>query len=121
MNIEALRRRKKELKMTFEELSARSDVSISALKDIFRGDTPHPRIDTLQAIEKALGISSEEKEKKPVAVSYEPSEKEKRLLRAFSALIPSLQDYLIETAEKLVQASSSGSGGNALPSKSKRA
>ena len=75
MNIETLKRRKKELKMTFEELSALSDVSISALKDIFRGDTPHPRIDTIQAIERALGISEQSYEEQ-AKMTVSPSEAE---------------------------------------------
>lgn len=120
VDIEMLKAAKKKCKMTFDELSERSGIPLSTIYDIFRGVTTSPRVDTMEALEKALGLSVE-KEKKPVAVSYEPSEKEKRLLSAFSALIPSLQDYLIETAEKLVQASSSDSGINTLPSKTRRA
>lgn len=60
MNIEDLKRRKKELKITFEELSAKTDIAVSTLKEIFRGATKSPRIDTLEAIEKALQIDSDE-------------------------------------------------------------
>lgn len=54
--IEVLKKRRKELKMTFEELSKASGIPLRTLENIFHGVTKNPRIDTLQAIEKALGI-----------------------------------------------------------------
>lgn len=58
-NIETLKKRKKALKMTFDELSEKSGIARRTLLSIFQGDTPNPRIDTLQAIENALGITSQ--------------------------------------------------------------
>lgn len=58
VNLALWKTRKKELKLTFDELAAITGSSISTLKDIFRGKTTDPRIDTVQAIEKALGLES---------------------------------------------------------------
>lgn len=51
---------KKELEkrnMTYRELSAISGVPLDTLNNFFRGKTKHPRVDTMQAIEQALGLS----------------------------------------------------------------
>lgn len=56
MDIQILKQKKKELNFTFEELSQKSGVPIQTLHNIFRGYTVNPRIDTMKAIEKALGI-----------------------------------------------------------------
>lgn len=57
INIERLKQAKKQKNMTFEELSQKSKIPLSTIYDIFRGITTAPRIDTMQAIEKALGLS----------------------------------------------------------------
>ncbi len=57
MNIEPLKKAKKEKKMTYEQLSLESGVPISTIYDLFRGVTTAPRIDTVQAIERALGLA----------------------------------------------------------------
>lgn len=44
--------------MTYKELSVLSGVPIDTLNNFFRGKTKNPRIDTIQAIERALGLSS---------------------------------------------------------------
>lgn len=59
MDIQTLKARKKELNLTFEELSQRSGVPIQTLHNIFRGHTVNPRVDTMQAIERALGIGGQ--------------------------------------------------------------
>ena len=57
MNVEQLKKAKKEQKMTYEQLSEKSGVPLSTIYDLFRGITAAPRIDTVQAIQEALGIS----------------------------------------------------------------
>ena len=56
MNVNVWKQKKKELKLTFDSLSKMSNVPKRTLEDIFSGRTPTPRIDTVKAIEKALGI-----------------------------------------------------------------
>ena len=57
MNVEQLKQAKKAKKITYEQLSNISGVPLSTIYDIFREVTTAPRIDTIQAIEKALGLN----------------------------------------------------------------
>lgn len=50
---------RKQKKISFEKLSELSGIPKSTIEKVLLEITPHPRIDTVQAIEKALGISSE--------------------------------------------------------------
>lgn len=56
IDVAAYKSKKKELGITFEELSKLSGVPVQTLHNIFRGHTTTPRIDTVQAIERALGL-----------------------------------------------------------------
>lgn len=47
-------------KISYSQLAQKSGVHLNTLKQIFSGKTPHPRIDTMQAIEKALNLDTEE-------------------------------------------------------------
>ena len=57
IDIATYKSKKKELGITFEELSKLSGVPVQTLHNIFRGHTTTPRIDTVQAIERALGLA----------------------------------------------------------------
>jgi transcriptional regulator with XRE-family HTH domain len=57
MNLDLWKQRKKELHLNYGEIAKSAGVSKRTVEDIFRGFTPTPRIDTVQAIEKALGIT----------------------------------------------------------------
>ena len=59
MNLELWKKVMKEQQMTQIDLSNKSSVPLQTIKYIFTGRTPHPRIDTINAIEKALGIDDE--------------------------------------------------------------
>lgn len=48
----------KENHITYEMLANTSGVPVNSLKQIFRGRVRNPRIDTVQAIEKALGLTA---------------------------------------------------------------
>ena len=54
--MEYLKKAKKEKKLTLQEISNLSGIPKRTVDDIFSGHTKNPRIDTLQAIERALGI-----------------------------------------------------------------
>ncbi len=58
MDIEYLKTRKKQIRMTFDEIAELSGLPKSTVTNVFMGTTKHPRIDTLQAIERALGIET---------------------------------------------------------------
>lgn len=57
-DLEEWKQQKKRLHLTFEELAESTGLSISTVKDIFRGETTDPRIETVRAIEKALNLDS---------------------------------------------------------------
>lgn len=59
VDIATLKSAKRAKKLTYEELSKVSKIPLSTIYDIFRGVTTSPRIDTMQAIENALGITSQ--------------------------------------------------------------
>lgn len=57
MDIMQIKKYLKEHKITYKMLAEMSGVPESTLKNIFGGFTPNPRIDTIEAIERALGIN----------------------------------------------------------------
>lgn len=69
MDISVWKKAKKEQKMTFDELSQKSGVPKRTLEDVFSGRTQEPRLSTIEAIERALGIN----EKSPAAQDTQPS------------------------------------------------
>lgn len=59
MDIQQWKKRQKELNLTYQQIADKAGVSKRTIEDIFRGFTTSPRIDTVQAIENALGIPSD--------------------------------------------------------------
>ena len=57
MEIQAIKAHMKANKITYDELATRSGLSISTIKKIFSGISQYPRVDTMQAIERALGLA----------------------------------------------------------------
>ena len=55
--IERLKKRKSEIGITFDELAEKTGISRRAICALFSGKTENPRIDTVQAIERALGLA----------------------------------------------------------------
>lgn len=58
IDLELWQKRKRELKWTYDTIAKNANISKRTVADIFRGFTTDPRIETVQAIEKALGLSS---------------------------------------------------------------
>ncbi|AWW06121.1 MAG: helix-turn-helix XRE-family like protein [Caudoviricetes sp.] len=56
MQISEMKIYMKQNKITYDELSDKSGIPIGTIKSIFSGRTPNPRVDTVQAIERALGL-----------------------------------------------------------------
>lgn len=79
--------------ITYEQLSADSSTPVNTLKNIFSGRTEHPRIDTVQAIERALGITTDETQKSP---QDELSEGEKMLLDLFNRVPEDKQELVLQ-------------------------
>lgn len=59
LNLEVWKKRKKELKLTFDDLASITNISRRQLQYLFNGEIDNPRIDTVQTIERALGIEEE--------------------------------------------------------------
>ena len=57
MGIEKISEYKRELRITTEELSKKSGIPVGTLNKILNGTTKNPRLETLKAIAKVLGLS----------------------------------------------------------------
>ena len=58
MNIQAIKLKLKEKHLLYNDLSIMTGVPLSTIKRIMSGQTPNPRIDTIQKIERALEIDT---------------------------------------------------------------
>ena len=60
MNIEIWKKKKKELKLTHDDLAKKSGISRRTIAGIFSGDPKYesPTLNTITAIEKALGLDN---------------------------------------------------------------
>ena len=56
LDLHLWKEQKKALKLTLQDIADQTGISISTIKDIFRGATTDPRIETVQRIETVLGI-----------------------------------------------------------------
>lgn len=59
MNLELYKKVKKEKKMTIADIAAAANLPKGTVQNIFCGYIPNPRIDTIEAIERALGIDKQ--------------------------------------------------------------
>lgn len=84
MDLERLRKRRKELGLTYDDIVELSGISKRTVCSVFAEDA-NPRLDTVQAIERALGISSEPKEetKELVLLIEQLTEEEVKELSSF--------------------------------------
>ncbi len=57
LNLLKWKERRKELGWTYEMLATKAQVSLNTIKNIFREETTDPRLETVQAIERALGLA----------------------------------------------------------------
>ena len=103
MDINILKQRKKEMKLTA------SGVPIQTLHNIFRGHTENPRIDTMQAIERALGLDKGAEwtdEEKALGVGNHPvkvSDDEYKWLELRSELLRVMGEDYVKATESLFQ------------------
>lgn len=62
------RAQKDKLKLKYDEIAERSNIPKGTIQNIFAGYIDNPRIDTVQAIERALGLSEWSAEEKAEGV-----------------------------------------------------
>lgn len=80
MDIQELKRQKKEAGLTNKEISELSDIPLSTVNKIFSGATENPRYSTLLAIEEVI------KTKSKIPFTYDPSTQETMVVREAAAL-----------------------------------
>lgn len=104
MTVKEIKQFLKENGMTYKDLAQKSNVPESTLKNIFSGATKHPRIDTMQAIEKALELEpgtqsvTADKEKTAQNIAETLSADEAELLDIYRSLIPTMKEQLLSVA-----------------------
>ena len=113
---ELLQQRKKELKLSFDDITKLTGCSRSAIIRIFNGETPCPRIDTLQKIAEVLELSVETlypdyiyKVTEPLVQTVTPfansgynlTEKEQRVIEAYRKLGETMKDSILNMLENL--------------------
>lgn len=98
-SVAELKAEKERRGLTYDEIAARAGLPRSTVTNVLCGLVDAPRVFTLLAIERAI-FDDEGVPVAPAGVVL--TEKQLRLLAAFDALILPLQDYIIETTEKLV-------------------
>lgn len=100
MNILEIKKFMKDNRITYEYLSNNSGIPIGTLKSIFSGRTPNPRLDTIEAIKKALNLNDQE----PIIDNPLLSELNKRgiSLEDLRNLSPADIELLARMAESLV-------------------
>lgn len=74
MDIELWKARKKELKLTFDALAEQSGVSRRQLIYLFNGDAKNAGVETVQRIERALGLVESTKKSPPSDLTEGESE-----------------------------------------------
>lgn len=65
MTIEEIKKYMKENGISQIELAEKSNIGLNTIRSIFCGRTAHPRIDTMEAIENALGLNKKTTEETP--------------------------------------------------------
>ena len=73
MGLERINEYKKKLGMTTEELSEKSGVPIGTLNKILSGATKDPKLETLKAIARVLGLSLDDFDDSSRKAIYEPT------------------------------------------------
>ena len=91
MNLELWKQTKKEKKLTIQKIAEKANLPKGTVQNIFCGYIPNPRPDTVEAIERALGLSNEQ--------DYNLSPKGKELVN----LLMELDDKQLEDALSVIK------------------
>ena len=95
MEIQEIKAYMKENRITYDMLSEKSGLSISTIKKIFSGVSQYPRIDTIRAIERALGLDEGAKKSLPT----ELSEGEQEWMQLYYALTDENRELFVKMVE----------------------
>ncbi len=95
MDLERWKKAKKEKKMTISQIAEKANLPKGTVQNIFCGYIPNPRIDTVKAIEHALGLDE------PEVSWYMLTEEENALILEYRKLVPKMREFILETVRKL--------------------
>ena len=98
INTEKWKNKKKELNLTFDELADLAKISRRQIIYLFNGSAKNPGIETVQKIERALGLTTEQSSPDKLTNA------ERELLTAFRALNGSMQAYVLQIVKGAVSA-----------------
>lgn len=101
MNIQEIKNYMKDHNISQIELAQKSNIPLQTIRKIFSGHTANPRIDTMQAIERALDIDNAVQTPPHVPTNIELTADEAELLAAYRKLIPTLKEYAREIVSTL--------------------
>lgn len=90
--------RKNELGLNYEKIAKLAGISKRSVEDIFRGYTKTPRVDTVEAIERALGLRDGGLQE---TAREEISPQEYRLLSAFRSVDAVTRELVIALLENV--------------------
>ena len=97
--LELWKEQKRKLKLKYDDIAALSNIPKGTIQNIFAGYIDNPRIDTVQAIERALGLSEWSAEEKAPPVTDEVKE----LLSSFNQLPPEGKDAVLRLIRSYLQ------------------
>lgn len=97
MDVLELNQIRKSKGISFDSLSAMAEIPKSTVEKVLLGITKHPRIDTMRAIEQALGINEEQKKEPPEELNL--TDGEKALLIKFSRVPAEKRKMFFEMLE----------------------
>lgn len=95
MDLDIWKKAKKEKKLTIAQIAEKANLPKGTVQNIFCGYIPNPRVDTVEAIEKALGL-----DEKPYDW-YMLTPQENELITEYRQLIPAMRDYILDSVKKL--------------------
>lgn len=109
-NLQFYKTRKKQLQLTNQQISEQSGIPKRTIEDFFRGASENPRIDTVEAINRVLGIKTDADwtgEEKAAGVGRHPtylSEDELNWLELRSEVIRTQGEDYLKTLETMIEA-----------------
>lgn len=95
MDLDIWKKAKKEKKLTIAQIAEKANLPKGTVQNIFCGYIPNPRVDTVEAIEKALGL-----DEKPYDW-YMLTPQENELITEYRQLVPAMRDYILDSVKKL--------------------
>lgn len=102
MNFAFINRRKKELGLTNEDISQKTGITVSTLDKITAGKNGNPKLDTLQAIARALHCSLDNFDDEPKKKLSEYNQNEMTLISNYRVLPTPEQHVLLGVSAVMV-------------------